>query len=71
MIPSKLAKRAVEEGIFSRATARRTRNLAAEMFAPRYLTERGVAASRLKFLLEILPVVDDPSLAGQLHWTAV
>jgi hypothetical protein len=52
MIPSKLADRAVEDGIFSRATARRTRNLAAEMFAPRYLAERGVAASRLKFLLE-------------------
>ncbi|KIH76250.1 Putative inner membrane protein [Geoalkalibacter ferrihydriticus] len=52
MIPSHLADRAVEEGLFSRATARRTRNLVAEMFAPRYLVEQGAVASRLKFLLE-------------------
>ena len=52
MIPSKLADRVVEDGIFSRATARRARNLAAEMFAPRYLRDGGDVASRMKHLVE-------------------
>ena len=50
MIPSRLADRAVKEGVFSRATARRARNLAAEMFAPRYLAQHGLAAGQLKYL---------------------
>jgi Putative inner membrane protein (DUF1819) len=50
--PSQLADRAVEAGLFSRATARRARNLALEMFAPRYLTNEGLTASRIKILLE-------------------
>lgn len=52
MIPAHLAERAVETGLFSRATARRARNLAAEMFAPRYLADDGMVASRLKYLVE-------------------
>ncbi len=52
MIPAHLADHAVETGIFSRTTARRSRNLVAEMFAPRYLANGGDAASRIKYLLE-------------------
>lgn len=51
MIPTRLAERVVQDGIFSRTTARRARNLAAEMFAPRFLGSQGEAAIRLKFLL--------------------
>lgn len=50
--PSQLADRAVEVGLFSRTTARRARNLAIEMFAPRYLTDEGAAAARIKVLLD-------------------
>ena len=50
--PAQLADRAVETGLFSRATARRARNLAMEMFAPRYLADDGATASRMKVLLE-------------------
>lgn len=52
MIPARLAEKAIEEGLFSRATARRARNLASEMFAPRYLGNQGQAASWMKFLLD-------------------
>lgn len=52
MIPSRLADKAVQSGVFSRTTARRTRNVAVEMFAPRYLSNDGVAADRLKSLAE-------------------
>ena len=52
MIPARLAERVIEDGLFSRATARRARNLAVEMFAPRYLADKGEAAERLKFLLQ-------------------
>ena len=51
MIPARLAEKAIQDGLFSRTTARRARNLTAEMFAPRYLGSQGEAASRLKFLL--------------------
>ncbi len=50
MIPARLAEKVIEEGLFSRTTARRARNLAVEMFAPRYLGSKGEAASHLKFL---------------------
>jgi hypothetical protein len=50
--PASLVKRAVEEGIFSRATAYRTRNLVVQMFAPRFMRDGGAAAFRLKSLLE-------------------
>ena len=52
MNSARLADRAIETGLFSRTTARRARNLVAEMFAPRYLDNGGAAASRLKWLLE-------------------
>lgn len=52
VIPAHLADQAVKSGLFSRATARRTRNLVAEMFAPRYLADGGRVASHLKFLQE-------------------
>lgn len=52
MIPAQLANRVVETGLFSRATARRARNLVAEMFAPRYLVGGGTVAARLKYLIE-------------------
>lgn len=51
MTPSQLADRAIKEGVFSRTTARRARNLAAEMFAPRYLSHGGAAAERLHLLV--------------------
>jgi hypothetical protein len=52
LIPAQLVDRVVEAGLFSRTTARRARNLVAEMFAPRYLAARGAIAVRLKHLLE-------------------
>tara|TARA_R110002096_G_scaffold70955_6_gene169925 strand:- start:38 stop:826 length:789 start_codon:yes stop_codon:yes gene_type:complete len=42
---------AVSEGVFSSATARRSRNIVAEMFAPRFMAEGGDVAKRLQFLL--------------------
>jgi len=50
--PAKLSEPVIGQGIFSRATARRARNLVAEMFAPRYLAHGGDVASQLKFLVE-------------------
>ncbi len=50
MIPARLSEKAIHDGLFSRTTARRARNLTAEMFAPRFLGEQGEVASRLKFL---------------------
>jgi len=52
MNANKLADLAIETGQFSRATARRARNIVAEMFAPRYLTDEGAAAFRIKYMLE-------------------
>ncbi len=52
VIPARLAQEVVETGLFSRATARRARNLVVEMFAPRYLVDHGQAAACLKFLSE-------------------
>lgn len=52
MIPARLAERVIQDGLFSRTTARRARNLAVEMFAPRYLGANGEAAARLKDLQE-------------------
>ena len=52
MTPMALSKYALDKGLFSRTTARRNEDLAIEMFAPRYLVDGGVVASRLKFLLE-------------------
>lgn len=52
LIPAHLAVRAVKTGLFSRTTARRARNMVAEMFAPRYLANGCAAASRVKYLLD-------------------
>jgi len=52
MLPAHLSDRAIEEGLFSRATARRARNIVIEMFAPRFLGDGGEVASRLKVLLD-------------------
>jgi hypothetical protein len=52
MLPTHLADRVIEAGLFSRATARRARNIVIEMFAPRFLADGGEVASRLKVLLE-------------------
>jgi hypothetical protein len=52
MTPMGLSKYALDKGLFSRTTARRNEDLAIEMFAPRYLVDGGIVASRLKFLLE-------------------
>lgn len=47
MTRSELAAKAVESGAFARTTARRTRNLAVEIFAPRFMGRSGEVASRL------------------------
>ncbi len=47
-----LTRQAIEHGLFSRATARRTRNLVKEMFAPRFLADQGKAAEQIKVLTE-------------------
>ena len=52
LTPLRLAKHALDAGLFSRTTARRNEDLAVEMFAPRYLVNGGRVASRLKFLPE-------------------
>jgi hypothetical protein len=52
MSASALCELAVSGGIFSRATARRTRNLVMEMFAPRFLNDDGRTAAQLKNLVE-------------------
>lgn len=48
---ARLSEKAVSNGIFSRATARRTRNIVAEMFAPRFLIKNGEPARQLQFLI--------------------
>lgn len=52
MAAKDLSDLAVAEGIFSRATARRTRNLVMEMFAPRFLSDEGRPAIQLKQLIK-------------------
>ncbi|MCA9447554.1 MAG: DUF1819 family protein, partial [Candidatus Omnitrophica bacterium] len=52
MTPSQLADQVIREGTFSRTTARRARNLAAEMFAPRFLIDGGRPAENLRFLID-------------------
>jgi bacteriophage exclusion system BrxA-like protein len=50
--PKQLSDKAIRTGAFSRATARRTRNIVIEMFAPRFLPEGGKGAAYLKRLIE-------------------
>ena len=57
--PARLAEKAIACGALARTTARRARNIVAEMFAPRYLVAGGEPAARLKRLLEArLPAED-------------
>jgi hypothetical protein len=49
---AKLSEKAVASGVFSRTTARRSRNIVREMFAPRFLSNGAKAASYLKQLAE-------------------
>lgn len=56
---ARLAEKAVAAGTFSRATARRARNIVAEMFAPRFLSDAGRSACSLKQLLESGANVED------------
>lgn len=65
MSASQLADKVIEEGVFSRTTARRARNIAAEMFAPRYLTDCGTPAQRLKTLVHSRVASD---LLGQVFF---
>lgn len=48
---TRLYERALESGRFPTVAARRLRNIVLECFAPRYLTDGGVAASHLKRLV--------------------
>jgi hypothetical protein len=50
--PAQLSEQAIKTGTFARATARRTRNIVTEMFAPRYLTNNGLPAKNYKLLNE-------------------
>ena len=50
-----LNHRALESGQFPNITARRLRNLIAECFAPRYLTDEGQPAKALKALVPSIP----------------
>lgn len=56
---ARLSDKAIEQGIFARTTARRTRNIVSEMFAPRYLASRGEPARHLKALVEGRLPADD------------
>jgi bacteriophage exclusion system BrxA-like protein len=58
---SKLSEKAIQQGVFSRTTARRTHNIVSEMFAPRFLGEGGKAASHLKVLIEANLAIEDLS----------
>lgn len=48
--PANLVEKAITSGLFSRTTARRARNIVAEMFAPRFLANGRSAATHLKQL---------------------
>lgn len=50
--PARLVDKAIVDGALARTTARRARNIVAEMFAPRYLVNDGQPAKHLKLLLE-------------------
>lgn len=57
--PARLADKAIADGALARTTARRARNIVAEMFAPRYLVNAGEPARHLKLLLESRLPADD------------
>lgn len=55
----KLVEKAITSGVFSRTTARRARNIVAEMFAPRFLANGRPAAAQLKQLVVANDDVED------------
>ncbi|MBV8228027.1 MAG: DUF1819 family protein [Verrucomicrobia bacterium] len=57
--PKQLCDKAIGIGVFSRATARRVRNIVLEMFAPRFLADGGKSAAYLKRLIESNTAADD------------
>jgi len=57
--PSKLADRIVSSGLFGRTTARRARNIVAEMFAPRFLIQGDQPARILSSLIGSASSSDD------------
>jgi hypothetical protein len=54
-----LVDKAIASGLFSRTTARRARNIVAEMFAPRFLGNGRAPANRLKQLLAASHDIED------------
>lgn len=58
-MPKQLSDKAIRTGVFSRATARRARNIVIEMFAPRFLADSGKSAAYLKCLIEPNIPADD------------
>jgi hypothetical protein len=56
---AKLVEKAITSGLFSRTTARRARNIVAEMFAPRFLVGTKPPASYLKELVAAGRSVED------------
>ena len=63
MTAKQLADRAVEEGVLSRATAKRARDLVFEAFAPRYLID---GARPAIYLSELLNAGAIPTTLNQL-----
>jgi hypothetical protein len=57
--PKQLCDKTIGTGVFSRATARRARNIVIEMFAPRFLADGGKSAAYLKCLVESNIAADD------------
>jgi Putative inner membrane protein (DUF1819) len=57
--PPSLQEKAISDGLFSRGTARRARNIVIEMFKPRFLAEDGKAARTLKSLIDANVPVED------------
>ena len=64
---ARLSEKAIASGTFARATARRTRNIVSEMFAPRYLSGNDGPAGRLKALVESGLPADDLRQLFFLH----
>lgn len=58
MSSTDLRKKALESGCFPNFTARHLHNIIKDCFGPRYLVDKGLAASRLKRVLHILPPSD-------------
>ncbi len=59
--PAQLSDRAIADGVFARTTARRTRNIVIEMFAPRFMRNGDEPAKWLKSLVESGAQFDDLS----------